>query len=152
MRSQIVQLVGWHHLVVIGLPLATNPPIITLRSTTKSLTLQYAPNGFSSIYSFDNIVKNLIRMWQILYTLITECIKKFSYMYINNVLLCKIATLFIEGCKLCNIPYIANHARWKSFTVFTDRSVPWNFSSNIGCAIGFGHARLLCNRESFPAN
>ena len=47
-------------------------------------------------------------------------------------------------CKLCD------HSRWKSFTVFVDRLVLWKFSSEIACAIGLGHARLLFNYESFP--
>ena len=34
------------------------------------------------------------------------------------------------------LPYIANHSRWKSLAVFEDQSVPQNFSSEIACAIG----------------
>ena len=33
------------------------------------------------------------------------------------------------------LPYIANRSR-KSFAVFADRMIPWNFSSEIACAIG----------------
>ena len=34
------------------------------------------------------------------------------------------------------LPYIANHSRWKSFTVFADLSVLQNFSSEIASATG----------------
>ena len=50
------------------------------------------------------------------------------------------------------ILYIANCSRWKSFVVFTDRSVPQNFSSEIACALGLGHERPPSNCKSFPAN
>ena len=53
---------------------------------------------------------------------------------------------------LLQIPYIANCLRWKSFAVYADRSVLRNFTSEIACAVDLGHARLLSNRESFPAN
>ena len=36
--------------------------------------------------------------------------------------------------------------------VFADRSVLQNFSSEIACAVGLGHAILLSNLKSFPAN
>ena len=45
----------------------------------------------------------------------------------------------------------------KSFKVeklcgFMDRSVTVKLSSEIACAIGFGHTRLLSNHKCFPAN
>ena len=45
------------------------------------------------------------------------------------------------------LAYIENHLQWKGFAVFADRSVTVNFSSEIACAIGFGHTRLPSNHE-----
>ena len=50
------------------------------------------------------------------------------------------------------ILHIAICLRWKSFAVFVNRSVPRNFSSEIVCAIGFGHVRLPSNCKSFSVN
>ena len=50
------------------------------------------------------------------------------------------------------ILYTANPLRWKSFMVFVDRLVTMKLSSEIACAVGFGHARLPSNHKCFPAN
>ena len=72
---------------------------------------------------------------------INYCVMCHCYYYCSIIL----ATLW-------PIMYIANCSRWKSFAVSTDRLVLQNFSSEIACAIGLGHARLPSNHECFPVD